>query len=353
MSTRRVLILSAGMGAGHDRVAGELARRLATTGIDAEVTDILDLLPLRSGHGMRRWYGWTVHHTPWLYAGIYRIFFTSPRAPAISPFTALLAARLDDLVRRRAWSALVSTFHMAAQAAGHLRAHGRLPVPSLVMVTDFAVHRLWLHPGNDGHLCLTPAAVREIRVATGRPAWCHAPVVRPEFRRPRAAPSIGSGDRPRVLVNAGSWGVGRVEETTRVLSDSGRYLPVVLCGENRRLRRRLDRTGGCVALGWRDDVPELMAASYAVIDNASGLTCEEAVAAGVPVICYRPIPGHGLAGARAMARAGVGVHARDGAELLDALDRLRSPLERDRRVRRAGALFERRPVEDLLRCLLP
>jgi UDP-N-acetylglucosamine:LPS N-acetylglucosamine transferase len=147
--------------------------------------------------------------------------------------------------------------------------------------------------------------------------------------------------------------VGRIEETTRVLSDSGRYLPVVLCGQNQRLRRRLNRTGGCVALGWREDVPELMAASYAVVDSASGLTCEEAAAAGVPVICYRPIPGHGLAGARAMARAGVGVHARDAVELLAALDRLRSPLERGRRVRRAGSLFERRPVEDLLRCLLP
>jgi hypothetical protein len=54
-----------------------------------------------------------------------------------------------------------------------------------------------------------------------------------------------------------------------------------------------------------------------------------------------------------MARAGVGVHARDAVELLAALDRLRSPLERGRRVRRAGSLFERRPVEDLLRCLLP
>jgi UDP-N-acetylglucosamine:LPS N-acetylglucosamine transferase len=340
------------MGAGHDRVADELARRLSAIQVDCDVIDVLDLLPLRLGPGLRRWYAWTMRHAPWLYAGIYRIFFTSSWGPAISPLTVLAASRLERLVRRREPAALVSTFHLGAQVAGYLRQRGRLPAPSLVMVTDFAVHRLWLHPGNDGYLCLTPAAVRDVRVATGRPAWCHAPVVRPEFL-PREAVAGGRAGVRLVLVTAGSWGVGRVDRTARVLAASGRYLPVVMCGRNERLRRRVGRIAACVAVGWREDLPELMAAAYALVDNASGLTCKEALAAGIPVICHRPIPGHGADGARAMARAGLGRYARDAVELLTALDRLGLASERDRQVARGRAMFDRPPAEAVLSALLP
>jgi UDP-N-acetylglucosamine:LPS N-acetylglucosamine transferase len=347
MPTGRVLILSAGMGAGHDRVAYQLAQRLSAVRIEAEVIDVLDLLPLRLGAGLRHWYRWTMRNAPWVYAGIYRVFLASRWAPATSPLTVLAGVRLAGLVRRRTPSLLVSTFHVAAQVTGRLRAQGRLPVPSVVVVTDFAVHRLWLHPGNDAYLCPTPATARRVRAATGRPALCHAPLVAPEFRHD-AAPAPGA----MVLVSTGAWGVGQAERTARVLAGSGRYIPVVLCGRNERLRRRLHRVGGCVPLGWREDAADLMATAYALVDNTSGLTCKEALAAGLPVISYRPIPGHGRDGARAMARAGLSVHVRGAAGLLTALDRLGSPAERERRAARGRALFDHPAAETLLTDLL-
>lgn len=47
-----------------------------------------------------------------------------------------------------------------------------------------------------------------------------------------------------------------------------------------------------MALGWQPDMPGLMAAVTALVDNAGGQTCQEAFAAGV-LVTYRPIPGHG------------------------------------------------------------
>lgn len=322
------------MGAGHDGVAVELARRLAAAGVEAEVVDVLALLPLRLGAALRRWYGWTMRTAPWLYALIYRVFFTPGRAAPTSPLTVLTAARLRGLLRRRPADQVVSTFHLAAQATGHLRARGRLPVPSTVLLTDFAAHRLWLHPGNDRYLCPHPDTAAYVTARTGRPARCHAPVVRPGFRP-------GNATGRTVLISAGSWGVGEVEETARALA--GRYRPVLLCGRNERLRRRVPG-----ALGWRDDLPALMAGAYALVDNAAGLTCREAFAAGLPVISYRPIPGHGREGAEAMARAGLSVYARGPGELLAALDRLADAAERARLTRRATALFDAPPAEDLL-----
>jgi UDP-N-acetylglucosamine:LPS N-acetylglucosamine transferase len=187
-----------------------------------------------------------------------------------------------------------------------------------------------------------------VRSESGRSESGVAPMVRSEWWSGTGAASVRArigaraGDR-LVLVSAGLWGVGGVEETARVLVRSGRYLPVILCGHNRELRRRLRYNG--VALGWYDDMPGLMAAAYTLVDNAAGVTCREAMAAGVPVISYRPIPGHGRDGARAMARAGLSVYARDAGELLAALDRFGRGEERDQQVARGAALFALSPVE--------
>jgi UDP-N-acetylglucosamine:LPS N-acetylglucosamine transferase len=327
------------MGGGHDAIAGELARRLAEAGVDAEVVDVLALLPLRLGPALRRWYGWMVRRAPWMYALIYRVFFTSApgRRSRAQPLTVLAAARLRGRLRRDPVDEVVSTFHLAAQAAGHLRERGRLPARSTVLFTDFAVNRLWLHPGNDLYLCPHPGMAAAVAARTGRPARCNAPVVRRGFR-----PATGRPDDRLVLISAGSWGVGEPGRTARALT--GPYRPLVLCGRNEELRRRL----GTLALGWRDDMAELMASAYALVDNVAGLTCQEAFAAGLPVICYRPIPGHGRDNARAMERAGVSVFARDPAELRAALNRLGDPAERERLTRRAAALFTAPEAEDLL-----
>ncbi|WP_067184993.1 MGDG synthase family glycosyltransferase [Microtetraspora niveoalba] len=341
---RAVLILSASMGAGHDAAAAELARRLGARGVTAEVTDVLDLLPLRLGAALRGWYGWMVGSAPWSYELIYRGFFTPRGGTArLSPMTALVAARLRRLLLNRRPDEVVSAFHLAAQAAGYLRARGLLPVPSTVLLTDFAAHRLWLHAGNDRYLCPDPATARAVREATGRPASWHAPLVRPEF----LGAGWPDGAERRVLVSAGAWGVGGVERTALVLAGSGRYRPVVLCGRNDALRRRLGHRIGAsgTVLGWCDDMPALMSGAYALVDNAAGLTCREAMAAGVPVISYLPIPGHGRDGALAMARAGLTVYARDAAELLAALDRVGTPAGRERHAAPGAALFAAAPAE--------
>ena len=352
---KRLLILTAGMGAGHDAVAGELARRMAALDVETSVIDVLELVPLRLGRGLRRAYEAMVRSAPWTYAGIYRAFFVPGRPPPASPLTALIAARLERRIRELPPDAVVSTFHLAAQVAGWMRATGRLSVPSLVLVTDFAVHRMWLHMGNDRYLCPDERAARAVTQRTGRPATVHAPVVRPEFRR-----AVGAGDRLQrvagagpddriVLISAGAWGVGPVGETARGLAASGRYLPVVLCGRNARLRERIRDVP---ALGWRDDMAELMAGAYALIDNAAGLTCREAFACGLPVISYRPIPGHGRDGAEAMVRDGLSSFARSPAELGEALDRIKDEALRGTRARRVAELFDAVPAERVIRSAL-
>jgi hypothetical protein len=66
----------------------------------------------------------------------------------------------------------------------------------------------------------------------------------------------------------------------------------------------------------------------------------QALAAGVPVVGYRPLPGHGAEGVRRMADLGVSDHAPDEAGLLRSLARLTAQgPERERRIAAGRALF--------------
>ncbi|HKN97111.1 MAG TPA: hypothetical protein VJX10_08355 [Pseudonocardiaceae bacterium] len=351
-----VLLVTASMGDGHTQVAGELARRLSGR-VPAEVVDLLELLPLRIGSALRAGYAAMLRRAPWLYDAIFQAFFV-PRSgwqPSTSPLVSLAAREVHREAIRCQARAVVATFHLAGQAAGLLRQTGRLDVPSVVLITDAESHLLWNHPGTDLFLCQYPRVARRVRVATGRPALAPGPVVRPGFGEPvdpaRCAAvrdELGlRSDEHLVLVAAGSWGTGDVLRTVRRLAGLPSARTVVLCGRNAALRQRLADGSECVPLAWRDDLPSLFRAADVLVDNAGGATCAEAFAAGLPVVSHRPIPGHGRAGLRAMADAGL---VADGdPDLCATVAALCTPgPRRERQRRRATELFRTDPADTLI-----
>lgn len=354
----RVLILDAGMGAGHTAVANELAGRLRERGHETRRVDVLDLLPPGVGVALRGFYRTAVRRTPWLYDGIYAAFFRSERGPESTPLAALAGPGLLEEVGEFRPDVVVPVFHLAAQITGRLRSRGELAAPTAVMVTDFAVHRQWLHHGNDVYLCVSADAAEQARARIGRPAYAPGPVVPERFHKAAATEAsqwvkalrqIGE-ERIPVLISTGSWGVARgLPETTDALYRNG-YLPVVLCGRDERIQTQLARLPGVLACGWVEDVEALMAASGALIDNAAGQTAVQALAAGLPVVGYQPIAGHGREGVLCMARLGVTTYAGSHTELLDALARLTPPGEvRDKQVRAGRSLFAGDPAEEIHR----
>jgi UDP-N-acetylglucosamine:LPS N-acetylglucosamine transferase len=116
------------------------------------------------------------------------------------------------------------------------------------------------------------------------------------------------------LLAAGSLGLGNLVGTVRDVTAAG-FVALVLCGRNEALRRRVAARPGTVALGWRTDVHSLLQVADVLVQNAGGLSCTEALVAGLPTVTYRPIPGHGRANAQVMHDAGLAPWARTPAEL--------------------------------------
>ncbi|MET7396475.1 hypothetical protein ABZS66_23640 [Dactylosporangium sp. NPDC005572] len=317
-----VVVVSASFGAGHDGAADELARRLRTQGRTVHRHDFVDLLPRRLGVLLRGLYRRQLTVAPrswgWLLA--------LAGADLLSGRAATLTAAADEATLAAVGSdahLVVSTYPLASQVLGRLRRQGRLAVPVVTYLTDLSVHPLWIADGVDVHLALHDDSARQAKELGAPDVRVVAPAVRPAF-----CPATPAVDRaalglpargPLALIVAGAWGVGQVERAALDVAATGLAVPVVACGRNDGLRRRLNRSGRVLALGWVGDMAGLVRACQVVVQNAGGLSSVEALAAGVPVVTYRCLPGHGAANAEVLDRVGWAPWLRGRADLAGGL----------------------------------
>lgn len=326
----------------------ELERRFARLGWETAVQDVLEFTP-RFGRWLTKAFPWTINHAPWVYEFVYRTFMLSEQREAerASVPVRLALPGLRRLVADFQPDLVVSTYHLAGVATARLRASGELDAPAVTLVTQFAVHDLWIHPGTDLYLCITASAAAQLQGRTSAPVEVCEPVVRPEFRRagrPRHIAGRGQPGPRRALVAAGSLGIGSVAETVRALAGLPGWQPVVVCGRNEKLRDTLAGSTRTEIHGWVDDMVSLLQGVDVLVDNAGGSMAKEALAIGCPVVTFRPIAGHGRHDAQIMQDAGVGEVVDDVPGLRSALERLESPAFRRDRVARGRALFGRDPA---------
>jgi processive 1,2-diacylglycerol beta-glucosyltransferase len=318
-TTMRVLILSAPVGAGHDAAARGVASELRARGHEVDIDDGLALL----GRGVHKLivdgYHCQIEHAPWSWRVLYR---GTRSRKLIRLFGAALAVRggapLLARIDEGGYDHVVSAYPVVSMVLARLRRTGRLRVPCCALITDFDPHPAWVHPELDDNLGVGRACVTGMRaVRPPVPVLDMDAGVGPDMRR-----RLGIGAEERmVLIVGGAWGVGNLHGAARAVASLPGVRPVVVTGHNAGLKSRLeqdDRLAGAVVLGFTDLMPGLMAASDVLVANAGGLTCLEAFAAGLPVVMFDPLPGHGEDNSRHMERAGMVTRA-PSAEALCAL----------------------------------
>ncbi len=331
----RVLVVSGSVGAGHDGAARELADRLTATGVQVTVRDLLTAVPRPVARLLRDGYSTSVGRAPAAFEFLFQrmerrgLFWGIEQRICAGSHPTL--ARWIDTVDP---DVVVATYPLAAQALGALRGTGALDAPLLTYLTDPAAHASWLHPAVDAHLTVTAATAAQGRATYGYDFTVAGPLVPPRFDRGLALPELVAlraeiglpPARPVALLVAGSLGLGDIRPAADDVVAAG-FTPLVLCGRNVTLRRKVAARPGVIALGWRSDVHRLMQVADVLVHNAGGLTCTEAMVAGLPTVTYRPIPGHGRANAAVLAASGLGPWARTPHELRSVLH---AQLGRDR-----------------------
>ncbi|HEX6763286.1 MAG TPA: hypothetical protein VF094_10855 [Gaiellaceae bacterium] len=328
----RVLVLTAAVGEGHDLPARTIAAGISTRrpGAVIEVADALDAMgPLVhrvAEDEMRRTFG--AGRMNWVFDAQYRVFSLSPlRVAGQAALHRYSGGRLERMIAGHAPDIVVSTYPAATEVVGFLRAHGRLAVPSVAVITDLAGLRYWASPGIDLHLVTQPQSIPEVRRIAGPQAevvavrglhderFLDAPD--PESARN----SLGLPPGPVIAASGGGWGVGDVEGAVRVALETPGATVLALAGRNERLLARLrtipaDRLR---AMPFVDDVVTVLAATDVLIHSTAGLTIFEALLVGCRPISYGWSIGHVRVSERAFRSSGLAQVARSRGELRAAV----------------------------------
>lgn len=304
--SKRVLILSAGVGSGHNMAGGVLEKFLnATPGVHADIVDVLEL----SNDAYQYLYGKTyfklVDAVPWLVGWGYEA--NDPPFKLKKPvemFDRINTMKTVKRIRNFNPDVVVCTHFLPARLAALLLAREMIKAPIFVVTTDYDFQGLWLNPPFSRIFVAreeTKAYMEAIGVPADRLTTSGIPV-RPLFGDPVDADAVRARygldpAKPLLLLSAGAAGgsytTAVVKQTLRIRNP---FQAVVICGHNAELKSEVEnltrgREDTYKVLGYSTDMPDLMRVASLFVGKPGGLSSSECMAAGLPMVLIKPIPG--------------------------------------------------------------
>lgn len=356
--THKILILSGDLGDGHIQAAGALAEAARQYGPEAQTVLInFSAVTHPKLHPVGRYF-----YTKWVtrFPLVYGYLFQKTRGENLmsqlfrkTKFYTL--SRLEKLIQEVGPTVIVTTFPPAAAGISMLKENGLSGVPTVTVITDHTDHSYWLHPYTDRYIvsservrdALIRHGIQESQIAvTGIP-------IRPQFGLPLDRMKLRDKlalDRNRPVVLLMGGGLGMIAKESSSLLLSGEIAVdaqfVLICGRNRKLRESLAKElagskHSITITGYVDNVHEWMAAADLLITKPGGLTTSEAIASGLPMLLYKPLPGQETDNSAFLVEAGVAVEAGDEKELAALLNTLLVSPEQLAGLRRKAASCRR------------
>lgn len=298
---RRILILSASYGEGHNSAARALrATFAATPGVEVEIVDLFAQKAPRLDRLSRRAYLRVINHAPRLWSSVYGWLDRSPRAPLLLRTLRGHAGLLARILAARQPDAVVSTYPVYAWLFQQLRAAGHSLPPLHTVVTDaLTINSLWYRAPSAGWF-VTDADSAAFLVRAGLPATrvtvSGFPVASAFADRAPASEPPDPAAGPRRILYMINSGRARALEIARELIARPDWAVTFTAGRDATLQAQLTEltryaADRCTVLGWTDRIPELLMTHHVAISKAGGATTQESINALCPMIVNQIVPG--------------------------------------------------------------
>ncbi len=317
---KRILILTAGFGEGHNAAARGLRDGLALVALETAEVELHDIFAEtygRTNDVVRRAYLALINRAPAAWAQVYDWIDRQKDARARLRIFFQARNRLRDLLAHFRPDVVVSVFPGYPHLLDEITGGTTPPFRRVVCVTDsITINAIWyrcscdyfLVPNDATASVLVAVGVPNDRVrATGFP-------VTPKFSQLgvlRQPPSAEYGRRILYMINAGHL---IAPETIRRLSQMKDTRLTVTVGRDHKLQRAVEALRNEAGrmfeiIGWSDQLPRLMLESHLLISKAGGATVQETIAACCPMIVNQIVPGQEAGNAQLIRESGSGTIA--------------------------------------------
>ena len=312
---KKILILTAGYGEGHNSAARGIRDGLARVRPDAAV-EMHDLFIETYGllnEAVRKGYLALINRWPRSWGYVYR--WLDKKKDFARDFRKFgrLKAQLANVLERFQPDVVVSVFpaypYLLAEIGG-----SNARWKNVVVVTDsITVNAIWYGCAADYFLVPndeSAAVIRDHGGVTETITRVFGFPVSPKFADLSSEPSPTAADKKKVLyvVNPPSL---RSLELIRMLLELDLDLTVTV-GRNEKLHQAVKAAAGdrkIEIFGWTDQLPRLFRTNHLLIGKAGGATVQEAIAAGCPMIINHIVSGQEEGNARLIVQTNSGAIA--------------------------------------------
>ena len=334
---KKVLIMSASTGGGHNRAARAIKEELTNKSIDGITIDceIIDSLKIVNGTMdklISRGYEKSAKYTPKAWGGVYKLTesnLISRNEFKDNPLTSLISRKLKKLIEVKKPDLIIGTHPFPMIALSTLKKHSQLSKnnelstftesfhkyyqnldipPIITVLKDYTTHSAYIQNEIDYYIA-GHEYVKELLIEDGIEAEKIKPYgipVEKSFLTNRSRETVLSElnldpNKFTVLLMGGSFGAGSIKDTlSELISIDRDFQIIVITGRNKSLKEKLEKNlmsheqsidkNICV-LGFTDKMNDLLSAVDILVSKPGGLTTTESLLKEVPMIVPYFIPG--------------------------------------------------------------
>jgi processive 1,2-diacylglycerol beta-glucosyltransferase len=297
---KRILILTAGFGEGHNTASRCIAEALREhPDAEPKVVDLyLETMPLIT-KVLQSGYGLSINRFPFIWSAIFTLLDKPGKLEATLP----LAGKLRNALRKEIgeWRphVVISTYPLYAYLLQELRKRGEVPssIPLFTMVTDsIGINSSWYRAGSDAFMVADKETAQVLKhggVDASLVQVLGFPVT-PRLAGLKPMDPVIHGTKK--LLYFPSSRVGHTMNMIRELLTIPDTELTIVTGRFTALNAALASSGlidgiRVHLIGWTDKVPELLCSHHLYIGKAGGAIVQEAIAACCPIMVSHVVPG--------------------------------------------------------------
>ena len=320
--SKKVLIMSASTGGGHNRAAKAMKDEIEKKCIDGEhitceIIDSLKLINTTMDKIISSGYEKSAKYTPKAWGGVYKMSdanIVSKHEYKGNLFNTLLASKLKKLLKERKPDLIIGTHPFPMIALSTLKkkypyrnAFNSFFVPPLISVlTDYTAHSTYIQDEIDYYIA-GDEYVKEVLISEGVDGDKIKPYGIPveksvlEHREKSVVlEELGlAPDKFTVLLMGGSFGAGNIKDTLKELLEIDRdFQIIVITGRNETLKEKLEKSlekhdidKNISILGFTQDMNDILSSVDIIVSKPGGLTTTECLLKELPMIIPYYIPG--------------------------------------------------------------
>lgn len=331
--SKKILIMSASTGGGHNRAARAIKEELENKTIDnekveCEIIDSLKLVNNTMDKIISRGYEKSAIYTPKAYGSVYR--FSETSLVSKNEFkgnllTSLMAQKFKKLLNDSQPDLIIGTHPFPMIALSTLKKYTNIDMhnlnlsdtfhkkyidlnvpPMISVLTDYTTHSTWIQNEIDYYI-VGHEYVKELLVFEGVESdkvKAFGIPVEKSFLSHRDREIVLeeldlSPDKLTVLLMGGSFGAGNIKETLSELMEIDRDFQIlVITGRNESLREKIEKSLSrhlhdktVKVLGFTNKMNDILASVDVLVSKPGGLTTTESLLKDVPMIVPYYIPG--------------------------------------------------------------